>query len=726
MLGHKAHVRACAFSSKGDRIVSGDANGIVKVWDAIAGDELLTAGTPGNQPLIRSCGFSPDDARIDVYFDNDAVECWDASTGNRLPVFDAAGYDLVLLGVSPNRSRAVAAGPDGMVWLWEIPSGEQIEFLGERKHCGLWMFSRDGSRIVSSLEGHVLNLWSAVTGTLIATLPNTDYPVAFSRRGDRLATMPIAGTLRMWDTADGRELAGDLSIPSEPPRGHTSHYRWNPRPGSFWDVDDNGPAIAAYAFSPDGGRVAAISANGDLTLVNARNGHNLGTVDVHEPGLNNGCLFPAGGAALLSWDRRAFKLWDVTAGEEPVTFEGPAAGLKMCDFSPDGKRIVSCGNDRALRVWDATQRPALMGRTILPGRVLFSDFSPDGNTILHAAGSSLILWDAQTLDERNSQTVHNGPSVEIRDCAWTPDGARVLAAAENEVTLWSEGSMLAQLRHRARVEACAISPNGERIVSCDMQNQIALWDVGTGQLIRADQLLDAGGPLAALAFSPDGTMIVAATLQAIKVLDAATGADIALLRGRPGRVPVWAHDPGLRLVSVSTAEEGSYETRDVLTGAEVETHGALRFAAIEPKGSPFRNFLQRNMAVSRDGTCLARWGLRKDAERPYVLELDHVAGSPSHMILDGHDDVISTCRFSKDGAYLASASNDETLRIWEVATGLELSVYWAEPFSSCAWSPDGRTLIAGGYHGGVHVLHLEGSEIVSAEAVSRKTSTRPA
>jgi WD40 repeat protein len=716
LLGHRAHIRACAFSPNGDRIVSGDASGIVKVWDANTGEALATAGTTGRKPWIKAVRFSRDGSQIEVTFDDGVVEVRDASTGNQLSVFEPDRNDLVLLGVSPNRTRAVAATPDGAVWLWEIPGGEQIECLGNREHCGPLRFSRDGSRVVTGFEGHNLNLWSAVAGTLIATLPNTEFPAVFSPRSDRLVTMPIAGTLRLWDTAAGRELAGDLT--------GTILYRWNPRSGSFWDADDNGPMVTAYAFSPNGNRIAAISTNGDLTIVDARNGHNLGTVDANESGLYNGCAFSPDGARLLSWDLRGFKLWDVASGEEALNFAGPPGGLIACDYSPDGKRIVTAGNDRGLRIWDATKRPALADRTTLPGRVLYSNFSPDGKTLLHAVGGSLIFWDAQTLGEQSRQAVNNGPGVVIQDCTWTPDGARVLAAAENEVTVWEGGAMQARIVHGAPVEACAISPNGERVISCDKRNQIMLCDAATGQTVRADQFQEEAGPLAALAFSPDGAMIVAATVAEIKVLDAVTGADIAKVRGLPGRVPIWVHDPGLRLITVGTAEEGTYELRDALTGGEVEARSDQRFAPLAPTGSPFRDFLQRNFAVSLDGKCLARWGLRKDNERPYALELFRLAGSPTHLILDGHDDAIRICRFSPDGAHLASVSHDETLRIWEVATGRELSAYWAESFSSCAWSPDGYTLIAGGYYGGVHLLRLEGSAIASGEAVSNKTRAR--
>src|SRR5260370_21222131 len=94
LLGHKAPLRACAFSPKGDRIVSGDANGIVKVWDAGTGEELLSAGTAANGPHILTCRFSPDGARIEAAFDNDIVQCCDASTGHQLSFFHPSLRDL--------------------------------------------------------------------------------------------------------------------------------------------------------------------------------------------------------------------------------------------------------------------------------------------------------------------------------------------------------------------------------------------------------------------------------------------------------------------------------------------------------------------------------------------------------------------------------------------------------------------------------------------------------
>jgi WD40 repeat protein len=46
--------------------------------------------------------------------------------------------------------------------------------------------------------------------------------------------------------------------------------------------------------------------------------------------------------------------------------------------------------------------------------------------------------------------------------------------------------------------------------------------------------------------------------------------------------------------------------------------------------------------------------------------------------LRGHTDLIECVRFSRDGVWLASGSADETIRLWDVATGECLSTLRAD------------------------------------------------
>src|SRR5207248_8087414 len=80
--------------------------------------------------------------------------------------------------------------------------------------------------------------------------------------------------------------------------------------------------------------------------------------------------------------------------------------------------------------------------------------------------------------------------------------------------------------------------------------------------------------------------------------------------------------------------------------------------------------------------------------RPPPLSL----GARLH-IFRGHTQQIRGIAWSPDGKHIASASYDNTVRVWEVAEGGHVYVYLGH-FSAVytvAWSPDGKRIASAGY-----------------------------
>jgi WD40 repeat protein len=170
----KGPVREVVFSRDRDRqyLASVSADGTVNVWDATRLGEkpepqkppellrTLPVHFPG--PCSNLVAFSPDGKRLAIGDKEYTVKIWDVGTGQELATLRGHSGDVCAVAFSPDREgRWIAsAGEDSTVKIWDSHTGALVHtFRGHRGIVSCMVFMPDGKSLVSGSRDHTVKFW---------------------------------------------------------------------------------------------------------------------------------------------------------------------------------------------------------------------------------------------------------------------------------------------------------------------------------------------------------------------------------------------------------------------------------------------------------------------------------------------------------------------------------------------------------------------------------------
>lgn len=578
--------------------------------------------------------------------------------------------------------------------------------------------------IVSSAKG-AARIWDAEKGVPVSPVlmfdrPSPVFRARFSPDGKQLLVvgrdMMSGSRLVLFTVPEGKRVLKEKAID-----------------GAVWSAE----------FSPDGNHI--LTAAGVQGLFGGQSGEAVvrrvsdlkpdGARIEHDNWLMDATFSPDGSRIATASVDNVVRVWNSDSGApvtNPMMMKTPQ---HVVTFNSEGTRIVSAGNSGKARVWNAeTGAPVtpvlshgdINGAPTGPGGVAAAAacFSLNDRAVATVCGDKTVrLWSAETGEPLTAPLRHED---HILSCEFQPssNGYLLTGSLDGTARLWDPATGLpvgSTMRHLDRIYCARFAPVDNRLVTVSEDSTARIWEFKPGRPAvprsrPAGEYFDGNS-----VFSDDGQFVIEAeTDGATRILKAVDLKPI----GKPLAVP-----HAIRSVAFSTADESNRVLLSSLLdaeggratlwngitgeqiGEEIRPPGAIAHAAISADGrwcafagsatGPFVNVWDvtdskwileakdsvtgyQHLAFSSDAAPrLVASGLDGNAyvwsmQRPNdpLIRLNH-SGLP-----------VNTAQFSRDGAFIVTASTNDMAAVWHAATGRKLSeLKHSDTVTGAAFSP---------------------------------------
>jgi WD40 repeat protein len=572
--------------------------------------------------------------------------------------------------------------------------------LGEAHDLLSRYFPKPGEADLRGIEWRYL--WQASRGDELRTfaLDNFVTCVCLSPDEQLLATHTFSGSTRVIQISSGRTVAafggfaGKVSIDNLAFSADGkllavgTAQNVEIRDTSAWHVQQELPgSCEALSFSADGGTLAVLNDSG-VRLYTTDDWRALEAVPAR--GTGSGRLAFVGRTGELAILRRSspnVELWDVGSRSKVAVLAGTGLVIAL-RASPDGRWLATGNSEGELQVWDVSTRSSLAKIKAHPRWLYPLAFSPDSQLLASGGGDQLVrLWD--TSDLSHSQPIESsalkGHRNEIWSLAFSADGTRLVSGGKDSLAmLWNVHPETDKSVYfptpRDNTPIGFMADAKEFLLASADGTELEIRDVPNNRLVGKVQV------------RPNGPALYNPPMVYFGTTNGAVESWLLPERRCAGRVQLSKGPVDAFAVSVD---------RKFLFGWDTATRQAVLWRL--DSGNKVKAF--PDFATAQASTPLSkaqrvafspnnRW--LAYASSNYTVKVWDLQSGRETSTLAGHAWHIACMRFSNDGNSLATGSWDATARLWDPARGVEKIPALKGHLSGIAglsFSADGRTLV---------------------------------
>ncbi|NGN91891.1 hypothetical protein G5C66_03970 [Nocardioides sp. KC13] len=212
----------------------------------------------------------------------------------------------------------------------------------------------------------------------------------------------------------------------------------------------------------------------------------------------------------------------------------------------------------------------------------------------------------------------------------------------------------------------AFSPDGRLVAGTGLEGDLVIWSVEDGEKVVSTDL---GSGVGSMSFSPDSKLVAVVAGDSVSIRASDSGEELASVPAGNQARPVWSPDSRWLAAATSTGAATIWDSRRFTAVADLAGYDT-EAVAFSPDS---RSLATISTAAADDSTSVRLWA-------PAALG----GSGPSRELASVSPD--ANVVFSPDGKTLYTASAEDGLAGWNVATGKPVATFDAPELSS---SPTG-------------------------------------
>lgn len=601
-------------------------------------------------------------------------------------------------------------------------------------------YTQDGRFIATASEDGTVKIWNADSGQeTLAIDPQGQVQItslSFSPTSPYLAVGTRAGFVFFYDYTTGTQLSttnnelGAVHAVTFAPSGERVVItHGNEARGSFrvWDVSlisnirslyidsaHHEGAVLDAAFSADGSQFATSDINGLIQLFNTEDFVKLGTIQDRTGSSVNAIAFHPNNNNIIAAANqdRTVRIWNVALGQSLAEWVGHSRSVNAIVFNTDGSRLVSVSNDSTAKMWNVERGQAEYTLVGHRGGLTAVAFAPDSERFVTASDDATAkIWNIEPGITPLILTSHAGT---IRDVASSPNAEWMLTVGEDRfVRLWDmeNGRLIdANNIHNNRINVISFHPNQPRFITAGDEGIVYTWEFNSENKFEFSQSFDHfADPIIDAHFHPIQPWFISTNLD--------------------GTVRIWhLEDASTPLFSFGGGEEQVVRTAIFnQTGTQIATGdatGQIVVWEIEQSedgvsvGNPtpinIHSAAINDLHFSADGSRLYSASDDKTVKR-YNLE-----SGEEELSYSGHTGPVLQLALNEANNRLATASSDGTSKLWDIDLGQTVRTFLGHTaaVNGVAFSADGTKLVTVSSDQTAQVFALEPIDVLFERGVA--------